>query len=79
VRLAGYRADFLWRVERVVFEIDGYDFHTSRRALDRDRRKDLALKQGRFDPNRVSRDQVKYEPYLVLAHIAGALARASAS
>ena len=77
VRLAGYTVDFLWRAQRVVFEIDGYAFHTSRRAFDRDRRKDLALKQARFDPNRVSRDQVKYEPLVVLAHVSAALARAS--
>jgi len=75
VRLAGFRVDFLWRRERVVFEIDGYRFHTSRSAFDRDRRKDLALKQAGFDPNRVSRDQVKYEPLRVLAHVCGALAR----
>jgi very-short-patch-repair endonuclease len=79
VRLAGYRVDFLWREERVVFEIDGYRFHTSRRAFDRDRSKDLTLKQAGFDPNRVSRDQVRYEPLVVLAHLAGALARARTS
>lgn len=77
VRLAGYRVDFLWREQRVVFEIDGYRFHTSRRAFDRDRRKDLVLKQAGYDPNRVSRDQVRHEPLTVLAHIAGALARAA--
>ncbi|HZO79090.1 MAG TPA: DUF559 domain-containing protein [Solirubrobacteraceae bacterium] len=76
VRLAGYRVDFLWREQRVVFEIDGYGFHTGRRAFDRDRRKDLVLRQAGYDPNRVSRDQVKYEPMIVLAHVAGALARA---
>ncbi len=76
VRIAGYRVDFLWRRTRVVFEIHGYRFHTSRRAFDRDRRKDLALKQAGFDPNRVSRDQVKDQPLLVLAHVAAALARA---
>jgi very-short-patch-repair endonuclease len=78
VRLAGYRVDFFWRQERVVFEIDGYRFHTSRSAFDRDRRKDLALKQAGFDPNRVSRDHVKYEPLTVLAHVVGILARAAA-
>ena len=76
VWLAGYRVDFLWRQARVVFEIDGYRFHTSRRAFDRDRRKDLMLKRAGFDPNRVSRDQVKDEPLLVVAHVAAALARA---
>jgi very-short-patch-repair endonuclease len=78
VKLAGYTVDFLWRAERVVFEIDGYTFHTSRSAFDRDRRKDLALKEAGYDPNRVSRDQVKYERLGVLVHVARALARATA-
>jgi very-short-patch-repair endonuclease len=78
VKLAGYTVDFLWREERVVFEIDGYTFHTSRSAFDRDRRKDLALKEAGYDPNRVSRDQVKYERLGVLVHVARALARATA-
>jgi very-short-patch-repair endonuclease len=78
VSLAGFKVDFLWRKERVVFEIDGYRFHTSRSAFDRDRRKDLALKHARHDPNRVTRDQVKHEPFMVLAHVASALARAAA-
>lgn len=77
VRIAGFTVDFLWREERVIFEIDGYRFHTSRSAFDRDRRKDLALKQARYEPNRVTRDQVKYEPLTVLVHVAGALARAA--
>jgi very-short-patch-repair endonuclease len=77
VRLAGYTVDFLWREQRVVFEIDGYRFHTSRRAFDRDRLKDQALKEVRHDPNRVSRDQVKHDPSRVLAHVVRALTRAA--
>jgi very-short-patch-repair endonuclease len=79
VRLAGYAVDFLWPEARVVFEIDGYKVHTTRRAFDRDRRKDLALKEAGHDPNRVSRDQVKHEPEIVIAHVAAALGRAGAS
>lgn len=60
----------------MVFEVDGYRFHTSRSAFDRDRRKDLAIKAAGYDPNRVSRDQVKREPLMVLARVAGALGRA---
>lgn len=78
VKLAGYTVDFLWRKARVVFEIDGYRFHKSRSAFDRDRQKDLALKEAGYDPNRVSRDQVKYERLGVLVHVARALGRAAA-
>lgn len=76
VKIAGYTVDFLWPAHRVVFEIDGYRFHTSRSAFDRDRRKDNALKAAGLDPNRLSRDQVMFEPYMAVAAIAGALARA---
>lgn len=76
VNIRGFTVDFLWPRERVVFEIDGYRFHTSRSAFDRDRRKDQALKAAAFDPNRVSRDQVMHEPLSVVAHVAAALTRA---
>lgn len=76
VKLEGFTVDFLWPQQRVVFEVDGYRFHTSRRAFDRDRRKDQTLKAAGFDPNRVSRDQIKREPLMVLSHVAGALGRA---
>jgi very-short-patch-repair endonuclease len=76
VSIAGYTVDFFWREQRVAFEIDGYRFHTSRSAFDRDRSKDAALKGAAVDPNRVSRDQVKHQPLGVVAYVAGALARA---
>jgi very-short-patch-repair endonuclease len=76
VPIEGFTADFLWPEIGVVFEIDGYKFHTSRRAFDRDRRKDRVLKAAGFDPNRVSRDQVKHEPLSVVAHVAAAVSRA---
>jgi very-short-patch-repair endonuclease len=76
-RIAGYTVDLLWPEHRVVFEIDGYTFHTSRFAFDRDRRKDAALKSAGYDPNRLSRDQVMFEPYLAVAAISAALARAA--
>ena len=78
-KIQGFTVDFLWPQQRVVFEIDGYRFHTSRSAFDRDRRKDQALKAAGFDPNRVSRDQVKHEPLAVLASVAGALSRGTAA
>lgn len=76
VRIAGYVVDLVWPDHRVVFEIDGYNFHTSRYAFDRDRRKDAALKAMGYDPNRLSRDQVMFESYVAVAAISAALARA---
>ena len=77
VGIAGYTVDLLWPDHRVVFEIDGYNFHMSRFAFDRDRRKDAALKAAGYDPNRLSRDQVMFEPYVAIAAISAAIARAA--
>jgi very-short-patch-repair endonuclease len=78
VRLNGFPVDFLWRDLRVAVEIDGYLFHTSRSAFDRDRRKDAVLKGAGWEVLRFSRDQVKFEPYAVLARVVQTLARAAA-
>ena len=77
LRIAGYTVDLVWPEQRVVFEIDGYSFHTSRFAFDRDRRKDAALKAAGYDPNRLTRDQVMSAPYLAIAAISAALERAA--
>jgi very-short-patch-repair endonuclease len=76
VQIAGYRVDFFWPQHGVAFEVDGYRFHTSRSAFNRDRSKDAALKAVRVDPNRVSRDQVKFEPLTVVNYVTAALTRA---
>jgi very-short-patch-repair endonuclease len=78
VRIGQYTVDLLWPDHGVAFEIDGYQFHVSRFAFDRDREKDTALKAAGVDPNRLSRDQIVFKPYFAIAAIAAALARASA-
>lgn len=78
VPLHGFTVDFLWREQRVVFEVDGYDYHRGRFEFNRDRRKDAVLKANQFDPNRISGDQVEYEPLAVVAQLARTLARAEA-
>ena len=69
--------DFLWPDERVVVELDGYEFHKSRRAFERDRRKDMALHDAGYHVIRITGRQLKEEPLLVVAHIARALDRAT--
>ncbi len=76
VRVAGFSVDFFSPEQRVAFEVDGFRYHTSRSAFDRDRRKDAALKAAGVDPNRVTRDQVIYQSCLVVAQVAAALTRA---
>ena len=62
VQLHGYEVDFLWRRQRRVVEVDGYAFHSVRRAFERDRRKDVDLELAGFPVTRFTHDQVIYEP-----------------
>ena len=39
----GAEADFLWRSQRLIAEVDGRDVHTTRRAFESDRRRDQRL------------------------------------
>src|SRR5690606_35311022 len=43
VRLAGEEVDFLWRRERLVVEVDGFELHSSRDSFENDRRRDADL------------------------------------
>jgi very-short-patch-repair endonuclease len=61
VHLHGYEVDFLWRRQKRVVELDGYAFHSGRRAFGRDRRKDIDLELAGFPVTRFTHQQVIYE------------------
>ncbi len=44
-----WEADFMWRAQRLVVEIDGYGFHSGPRAFTRDHEKVLALQAAGFE------------------------------
>ena len=48
VRLLGHEVDFLWREARVVAEVDGYAFHSSKESFAADRRRDAELAAGGY-------------------------------
>jgi very-short-patch-repair endonuclease len=70
-----YELDFLWRDEGLVVEIDGYTFHTGPKAFRSDRDKTLAVKSAGLELLRFTRDHVVHRRELVLAWVAGELAR----
>jgi very-short-patch-repair endonuclease len=74
-RLHGYEVDFYWAAAGLVVEVDGYQFHRSRWAFERDRRKDATLQRAGITVIRVTWSQIVDEPLAVVALIAGALAR----
>lgn len=69
-----WQADFYWPDARLVVEVDGSDFHSSRRAIERDHRKDVAFKALGIDVLRFTGRQVNRELELVLVAIGRAYA-----
>jgi very-short-patch-repair endonuclease len=78
-RLGVYSVDFLWRNQRVAIEIDSLKYHSSRTAFERDREKTLWLAERGFVVLRFTDHQLRYQPEMVLARVAAALARADAA
>ncbi len=73
VRIAGWPADFLWPEHKLILEVDGYLFHSHRRAFERDRRRDAAHVAAGYRVIRVTYRQLREEPLAVAVVIARAL------
>jgi predicted transcriptional regulator of viral defense system len=69
----GYEADFLWRTQRFVAETDGGAAHTTRRAFERDRRRDQQLTLAGYRVVRFTYNQVLGAPADVERTIRGLL------
>jgi very-short-patch-repair endonuclease len=78
VKFGRFELDFYWRRERLVVELDGYNFHRGPAAFGRDREKELAVRAAGLEMLRFTGDHVLKRPWMVLATIAGALARLAA-
>ena len=72
--VAGHEVDFLWPAERLIVEIDGYAFHSSRAAFERDRLRDADLQALGYRVLRLTWRRLTEEPSAVVAAIAAALA-----
>lgn len=62
VEIEGRERDFVWRKERLIVEVDGYAFHSSRRAMRRDRARDRELTAALWRPARFTYEEVAFEP-----------------
>ena len=76
IRIQGHLVDFLWRSERVVIEVDGYRFHSSRAAFERDRLRDAELEEAGLWVILMTWRQLTEQPYAVVARLARALGAA---
>lgn len=74
VLVCGHEVDALWREQALVVEVDGYAFHSSRVAFERDRRRDADLHAAGLRVFRVTWRQISEEPYALVARLAQTLA-----
>jgi very-short-patch-repair endonuclease len=76
--LHGYSLDCYWPELGVVVEVQGYKFHSGRRAFERDTRKGATLTAAGLSVSYVTWLQMDNEPFAVVARTAQTLALAQA-
>jgi very-short-patch-repair endonuclease len=72
-RIAGHEVDTVWRAHRLVVEVDGYAYHGTRAAFERDRRRDADLQTAGFRVLRITWRRLDEEPEAVLVDLARCL------
>jgi very-short-patch-repair endonuclease len=73
--VCGYGVDFHWPAERLVVEVDGYAWHSSPSAFERDRRKGNVLTSAGIDLVRVTWMQMDRDPLALMAGLARRIAQ----
>ena len=73
--VAGYSADFCWPDQRLIVEVDGVPFHSTRSAVERDHRRDLVHREAGYEVIRFTARQLEEAPVYVATVIARALDR----
>jgi very-short-patch-repair endonuclease len=73
VRIDGYEVDFVWRAQRLVLEVDGFAYHSSRTRFETDRLRDADLMARGFQVMRVTWRQLEREPEAFVVRLAQAL------
>lgn len=75
-RIGPWECDCVWPRERIVVEIDGYDFHRGRRMFEHDREKDSWLRSRGYTVVRFSWRQLHDRPIKTVVELARTLTRA---
>ncbi len=76
-QLYDYNVDMLWRRERLIVEVDSYEWHLRKARFVSDRVRDADLEAKGFTVLRFTAEQIATEPFYVIARIAAALAWAA--
>jgi Protein of unknown function (DUF559) len=72
--VCGYEVDALFPAERVIVELDGWDFHNDRAAFERDRNRDADLLAAGFVTVRITWERLIERPALEAARLRRILA-----
>jgi very-short-patch-repair endonuclease len=68
-RVRGLEVDCLWREQRLVVEVDGFRYHGTRAAFERDRRRDAALAAAGYRVVRLTWRRITREPEAVAGEL----------
>lgn len=71
----GFEVDAIWRAERVIVELDGWEFHRGRAAFERDRERAARLEVAGYLVYRLTYRRLMREPLVVAAELRRALNR----
>jgi predicted transcriptional regulator of viral defense system len=71
--VAGFEIDAVWAKERLAVELDGWGFHRSRMAFERDHARDTRLRLAGYEVVRFTWRQLRDEPTMVIALVRRAL------
>ena len=73
MRIGRHEVDFLWSPQRLVVEVDGFAYHASRAAFERDRLRDAELQAAGYRVIRVTWRQIERRREALIARLAQAL------
>lgn len=69
VKVRPFEVDFLWRVERLVVEVDGYRYHSDRATFRSDRARDREIKRRGFEVLRFADEEISEQPLAVASSL----------
>jgi very-short-patch-repair endonuclease len=79
VVVAGHLVDYWWPRQRLVVELDGYEFHRTRDKFDSDRREDRELRLAGIEVLRFTDPDLKHAPLRTGAEVIQMLSRGAAA
>jgi very-short-patch-repair endonuclease len=74
VRIGRHEVDLVWDAQRVIVEVDGFAYHGTREAFERDRLRDAELQAAGYRVVRVTWRMIVDEPEALVARLAALLA-----